>query len=147
LADFENGESISQIVTCGHIFKSEPLAQHFRRGERFCPMCRVDVMATTHQNQTAEQRQEPAPQTPQPLQPPQPEGDQQQQNNETTESSSAFTTTMPLSELSQFLNSNPTLQDFSRLFQNAQPADAEAVANSSNLIFQFEIPITSPEID
>jgi len=51
---------------------------------------------------------------------------------------------MPLSELSQFLSSNPTLQDFTRLFQNAHPTTE---TDASNLIFQFEIPIPSPEID
>jgi hypothetical protein len=65
-------------------------------------------------------------------------------SREQIQSQESFTTTMPLSELSQFLSSNPTLQDFTRLFQNAHPTTE---TDASNLIFQFEIPIPSPEID
>jgi uncharacterized Zn finger protein (UPF0148 family) len=151
LADFENGESISQIITCGHIFKREPLAQHFHRGERFCPMCRIDVTATSDSNghsnreqsdstneETREQRNNTGNNT------------SNTSNTANTTNEESFMTTMPLSELSQFLSSNPTLQDFSRLFQNSQTTTAASstdATNPSNLIFQFEIPISAPEID
>ena len=143
LADFENGESISQIISCGHIFKREPLAQHFHRGERFCPMCRIDVTSTSDSGGNREQSDSTT------------EEPRQQRNNNTSNTSStanttneeSFMTTMPLSELSQFLSSNPTLQDFSRLFQNSQTTTAASSTDPSNLIFQFEIPISSPEID
>jgi hypothetical protein len=71
-------------------------------------------------------------------------------NTANTTNEESFMTTMPLSELSQFLSSNPTLQDFSRLFQNSQTTTAASstdATNPSNLIFQFEIPISAPEID
>ena len=143
LADFENGESISQIISCGHIFKREPLAQHFHRGERFCPMCRIDVTSTSDSGGNREQSVSTT------------EEPRQQRNNNTsntnntanTTNEESFMTTMPLSELSQFLSSNPTLQDFSRLFQNSQTTTASSSTDPSNLIFQFEIPISSPEID
>jgi hypothetical protein len=131
LADFENGESISQIITCGHIFKREPLSQHFRRGERLCPICRVDVTHSVNRSGS----------------------DAASSEAQSVRVTEPLTTTIPLSELSDFLRSNPTLQDFSRLFQNASsdnsavatPSTTRDTSSSQNLIFQFEIPI--PELD
>ena len=42
LDDFEEGESIKQIVECGHIFKSDHLLRWFTRHKK-CPICRCDL--------------------------------------------------------------------------------------------------------
>jgi alkanesulfonate monooxygenase SsuD/methylene tetrahydromethanopterin reductase-like flavin-dependent oxidoreductase (luciferase family) len=43
LEDFSIGEQLTRINACGHIFKSAPLRQWFRRNSR-CPVCRRNVV-------------------------------------------------------------------------------------------------------
>jgi hypothetical protein len=42
LDDFEENETIKQIVECGHIFKVEPLLRWFSRHTK-CPLCRCEL--------------------------------------------------------------------------------------------------------
>jgi hypothetical protein len=48
LDDFEDNESIKQIVECGHIFKAEPLLRWFSRHTE-CPLCRCDLRIVQEQ--------------------------------------------------------------------------------------------------
>jgi len=50
LDDFEEGESIKQIVECGHIFKPDHLLRWFTRHTK-CPLCRCDLSSNAEQPQ------------------------------------------------------------------------------------------------
>lgn len=42
LEDFREGESLTRIISCGHIFKSTELSRWFTRNSH-CPSCRYDI--------------------------------------------------------------------------------------------------------
>jgi hypothetical protein len=42
LEDFREGESLTRIVSCGHIFKTNELSRWFTRNSH-CPSCRYDI--------------------------------------------------------------------------------------------------------
>jgi hypothetical protein len=42
LEEFSDGESLTQIIQCGHIFKTFELSRWFRRNSH-CPTCRYDI--------------------------------------------------------------------------------------------------------
>ncbi len=44
LDEFTNGEELTQIIACSHIFKKEHLMNWFRRSTR-CPVCRYNLMS------------------------------------------------------------------------------------------------------
>ena len=48
LDDFEDNDSIKQILKCGHIYKPYPLMKWFERHTR-CPLCRYDLRLNGHQ--------------------------------------------------------------------------------------------------
>jgi len=45
LEEFVEGETLTQIRGCGHVFKIEPLYRWFERNHR-CPSCRYDITTT-----------------------------------------------------------------------------------------------------
>ena len=51
LDDFEEGESIKQIVECGHIFKPDHLLTWFTRHTK-CPLCRCDLSSNAERSQS-----------------------------------------------------------------------------------------------
>jgi hypothetical protein len=51
LEDFEIGEEITQIIRCGHFFKTNPLIQWLRRNS-YCPVCRCNLYQSSGNNQS-----------------------------------------------------------------------------------------------
>lgn len=53
LEDFEIGEEITQIIRCGHFFKTSPLNQWLRRNS-YCPVCRCNLYQSTNNRQSTQ---------------------------------------------------------------------------------------------
>lgn len=53
LDNFTEGEEITQIIHCGHVFRTNNLMSWFRRSSR-CPVCRHNIMTYTPPNSTVE---------------------------------------------------------------------------------------------
>jgi hypothetical protein len=54
-AQFEENEQVTQIIQCGHVFKSSELARWFRTSAQ-CPICRYDIR--TYRREEVDQNQE-----------------------------------------------------------------------------------------
>ena len=52
LDNFVDGEEITQIIHCGHVFRTNNLMNWFRRSSR-CPVCRHNIMTYTPPNSTS----------------------------------------------------------------------------------------------
>jgi predicted Zn-ribbon and HTH transcriptional regulator len=59
---FEDGEMITQIRGCGHIFKTQNIKRWFLERSSYCPTCRYDIVSQSHpQTQQPQQQQQQQP--------------------------------------------------------------------------------------
>lgn len=58
MENFENGEEISQIICCGHIFK-KALLERWLRTNSICPVCRRNINPNTPSQPTTTQQRNP----------------------------------------------------------------------------------------